>query len=94
MGSWVCQELKDVDIRIDPKNGIACMVSIPKEGMSAWEKRLERIDPDDRDGWQIVIGSRMNRKLDYELNTEFFFQRRWRDLCSAETPFRMFWVLL
>ena len=39
----------------------------PKEGMSAWDKRLERIHPDDRDGRQQAIDRAINEKSDYEV---------------------------
>ncbi len=38
----------------------------PKEGMSAWNKRLERIHPDDCDGRQQAIDRAINEKSDYE----------------------------
>ena len=39
----------------------------PKEGMSAWNKRLERIHPDDCDGRQQAIDRAINEKSDYEV---------------------------
>jgi PAS domain S-box-containing protein len=39
----------------------------PKEGMSAWDKRLERIHPDDCDGRQQAIDRAINEKSDYEV---------------------------
>jgi PAS domain S-box-containing protein len=39
----------------------------PKEGMSAWNKRLQRIHPDDCDGRQQVIDRAINEKSDYEV---------------------------
>ena len=38
-----------------------------KEGMSAWNKRLERIHPDDCDGRQQAIDRAINEKSDYEV---------------------------
>ena len=39
----------------------------PKEGMLAWNKRLERIHPDDCDGRQQAIDRAINEKSDYEV---------------------------
>ena len=39
----------------------------PKEGMSAWDKRLERIHPDDCDWRQQAIDRAINEKSDYEV---------------------------
>ena len=39
----------------------------PKEGMSAWNKRLERIHSDDRAGRQQAIDRAISEKSDYEL---------------------------
>jgi PAS domain S-box-containing protein len=39
----------------------------PKKGMSAWNKRLERIHPDDCDGRQQAIDRAINEKSDYEV---------------------------
>jgi len=39
----------------------------PKEGMSAWHIRLERIHPDDRAGRQQAIDRAINEKSDYEI---------------------------
>jgi len=39
----------------------------PKEGMSAWHIRLERIHPDDRAGRQRAIDRAINEKSDYEI---------------------------
>ena len=39
----------------------------PREGMSAWDKRLERIHPDDCDGRQQAIDRAINEKSDYEV---------------------------
>jgi PAS domain S-box-containing protein len=39
----------------------------PREGMSAWNKRLERIHPDDCDGRQQAIDRAINAKSDYEV---------------------------
>jgi PAS domain S-box-containing protein len=39
----------------------------PKEGMSAWDKCLERIHPDDRDGRQEGIDRAISEKSDYEV---------------------------
>ncbi len=39
----------------------------PKEGMSAWSKRLERIHPDDLAGRQQAIDRAISEKSDYEL---------------------------
>jgi PAS domain S-box-containing protein len=39
----------------------------PKEGMSAWNKRLERIHPGDCDGRQQAIDRAINEKSDYEV---------------------------
>ena len=39
----------------------------PKEGMAAWNKRLERIHPDDRAGRQQAIDRAISEKSDYEI---------------------------
>jgi PAS domain S-box-containing protein len=39
----------------------------PKEGMSAWNKRLERIHPDDRTGRQQAIDRAISEKSEYEI---------------------------
>src|SRR6202035_5136542 len=39
----------------------------PEEGMPAWEKRLERIHPDDRTRQQQAIDRAINEKSDYEV---------------------------
>ena len=39
----------------------------PKEGMSAWNKRPERIHPDDRAGRQQAIDRAVSEKSDYEI---------------------------
>jgi PAS domain S-box-containing protein len=39
----------------------------PKEGMSAWNKRLERIHPDDRVGRQQAIDRAIGEKSEYEI---------------------------
>jgi PAS domain S-box-containing protein len=39
----------------------------PKEGMPAWNQRLERIHPDDCDGRQQTIDRAINEKADYEV---------------------------
>jgi PAS domain S-box-containing protein len=39
----------------------------PEEGMITWEKRLERIHPDDRAGQQQAIYRAINEKSDYEV---------------------------
>jgi NO-binding membrane sensor protein with MHYT domain/signal transduction histidine kinase len=39
----------------------------PKGGTSAWDKRLERIHPDDRDAWQQGIDRAISGKSDYEV---------------------------
>jgi PAS domain S-box-containing protein len=39
----------------------------PKEGLPAWNKRLERIHPDDRTGRQQSIDQAINQKSDYEI---------------------------
>jgi PAS domain S-box-containing protein len=39
----------------------------PEEGMLTWEKRLERIHPDDRAGQQQAIYRAINEKSDYEV---------------------------
>lgn len=39
----------------------------PKEGMPDWERRLQRIHPEDRARWQGVIKTAIREKSDYEL---------------------------
>src|SRR5216684_1990341 len=38
----------------------------PEEGLSAWEKRLQRIHPEDRDKWQETTARAIREKSDYE----------------------------
>ncbi len=39
----------------------------PEEGMPPWEKRLQRIHPEDRAKWQEVIGRAVDEKSDYDV---------------------------
>ena len=39
----------------------------PEEGMSAWEKRLQRIHPEDRAKWQMAVDRAIGEKSDYEV---------------------------
>jgi PAS domain S-box-containing protein len=39
----------------------------PEEGMPAWDKRLERVHPDDRDRWQEAIDRAINEESEYEV---------------------------
>jgi PAS domain S-box-containing protein len=39
----------------------------PKEGMPGWEKRLERVHPEDRARWQEAIGRAIREKSEYDL---------------------------
>jgi len=39
----------------------------PKEGLSAWEKRLSRIHPEDRAKWQEATDRAIGEKSDYEV---------------------------
>ena len=50
----------------------------PKQGMPAWEERLQRVHPEDREQWQTTIEQAIREKSDYEI--EF------RVLPSDETP--------
>jgi PAS domain S-box-containing protein len=38
----------------------------PKEGLSAWEKRLQRMHPEDRAKWREIIDRAIREKSDYE----------------------------
>jgi len=38
----------------------------PEDGLSAWEKRLQRIHPEDRDRWQETTARAIREKSDYE----------------------------
>jgi PAS domain S-box-containing protein len=38
----------------------------PKEGLSAWDKRLQRMHPEDRTKWQVTIERAIREKSDYE----------------------------
>jgi PAS domain S-box-containing protein len=38
----------------------------PKEGLSAWDKRLQRMHPEDRTKWQATIERAISEKSDYE----------------------------
>src|SRR5580765_2408074 len=38
----------------------------PEEGLSAWEKRLQRMHPEDRDKWQETTARAIREKSDYE----------------------------
>jgi PAS domain S-box-containing protein len=39
----------------------------PKDGMSVWEKRLQRIHPEDRAKWQRAVDRAIDEKSDYEV---------------------------
>jgi PAS domain S-box-containing protein len=39
----------------------------PEEGMSAWEKRLQRLHPEDRAKWQRAVDRAISEKSDYEV---------------------------
>ncbi len=39
----------------------------PEEGLSAWEKRLQRIHPEDRAKWQEATNRAIGKKSDYEV---------------------------
>jgi len=39
----------------------------PEEGMSAWEKRLQRLHPEDRAKWQWAVDRAIREKSDYEV---------------------------
>jgi PAS domain S-box-containing protein len=39
----------------------------PKDGLSAWEKRLQRMHPEDRANWQETIERAIGEKSDYEV---------------------------
>jgi len=39
----------------------------PEEGMSAWEKRLQRVHPKDRAKWQGAVDRAIGEKSDYEV---------------------------
>jgi PAS domain S-box-containing protein len=39
----------------------------PEEGMSAWEKRLQRLHPEDRAKWQRAVDRAIGEKSDYEV---------------------------
>src|SRR2546425_8156391 len=39
----------------------------PEEGMSAWEKRLQRVHPEDQAKWQRAIDRAIDEKSDYEV---------------------------
>jgi PAS domain S-box-containing protein len=39
----------------------------PKEGLSAWEERLQRIHPEDRGKWQEATNRAISEKSDYEV---------------------------
>jgi PAS domain S-box-containing protein len=45
----------------------------PKEGMAAWNKRPERIHPDDRAGRQQAIDRAITEKSDYEIEYRILF---------------------
>jgi len=38
----------------------------PKEGLAAWEKRLQRMHPEDRDEWREITDRAIREKSDYE----------------------------
>jgi PAS domain S-box-containing protein len=38
----------------------------PEEGLSAWEKRLQRMHPEDRDKWQEITNRAIREKSNYE----------------------------
>ena len=66
MGSWVWQiagrdalHLSDEWYRIYGFD--------PKQGMPAWEERLQRVHPEDRDTWQGTIERAIHEKSDYDL---------------------------
>jgi PAS domain S-box-containing protein len=44
----------------------------PKDGMSAWNKRLERIHPDDRTGRQQEIDRAISQKAEYKIEYRIF----------------------
>jgi len=39
----------------------------PEEGLSAWEKRLQRTNPEDRAKWQAAVDRAIREKSDYEV---------------------------
>ena len=39
----------------------------PQEGMPAWEKRLQRVHPDDRARWQRAINDAISERSEYEI---------------------------
>src|SRR5580704_18214482 len=39
----------------------------PEEGMSAWEKRLQRLHPEDRAKWRRAVDRAISEKSDYEV---------------------------
>ena len=49
----------------------------PAEGAPAWEKRLERIHPEDRLKWKGTIERAIVEKADYDLEFRILFQMEW-----------------
>ena len=39
----------------------------PKEGMPAWEQRLQRVHPEDRDKWQTTIEQAIRERSDFDV---------------------------
>lgn len=39
----------------------------PKEGMPAWEQRLQRVHPEDREKWQTTIEQAIHERSDYDV---------------------------
>src|SRR5438270_525852 len=46
----------------------------PEEGMPAWDKRLQRIHPDDRARWREAIDQAISGKSDYEVEFRILLQ--------------------
>ncbi len=46
----------------------------PEEGMSAWEKRLQRVHPEDQARWQRAIDRAIGEKSDYEVEVRILLR--------------------
>jgi len=45
----------------------------PENGMPAWEKRLQRVHPEDRARWQGVLDQAINKQSEYEIEFRILF---------------------
>ena len=71
-GSWASRLAGDVALHLS-EEWYRIYGFDPKEGMSVWKERLQRIHPEDRVKWQEATDRAIREKSDYEMEVRLLF---------------------